>query len=267
MFRSLLSLALAIALGAIDAVAQTQDPVEHAKMEAFVDGAVREAMGAEKIAGVSVAVVDRAGVVLARGYGAAAFEPYRKADADTLFRVGSISKTPVWIAIMQLVEEGKLSLDDPINDRLPPSLRIPDEGFHKPILVRHLMTHTAGFEDSNEDLFVHDPAKLLALDEDLVVHRVHRVREPGTLAVYSNYGAALAGALVAHIAGESWPDYAERRILRPLGMATATYREPYPESVAAARGLPQPMSPEIIAKTTNGFRSHEAMVATGDSGA
>jgi CubicO group peptidase (beta-lactamase class C family) len=127
MFRSLLSLALAIALGAIDAVAQTQDPVEHAKMEAFVDGAVREAMGAEKIAGVSVAVVDRAGVVLARGYGAAAFEPYRKADADTLFRVGSISKTPVWIAIMQLVEEGKLSLDDPINDRLPPSLRIPDE--------------------------------------------------------------------------------------------------------------------------------------------
>ena len=115
------------------------------------------------------------------------------------------------------------------------------------------MTHTAGFEDSVEDLFVHDPAKLLALDESLVAHRVHRVREPGTLAVYSNYGAALAGALVAHVAGEPWQDYAERRILRPLGMATATYREPYPESVAATRGLPQPMSPEILAKTTNGF--------------
>jgi CubicO group peptidase (beta-lactamase class C family) len=254
LFRSLLSLALAITLGAIDAVAQTEDPAERAKMEAFVDGAVREVMRAEKIAGVSVAIVDRAGVVMARGYGAAAFEPYKKVDADTLFRVGSISKTPVWIAIMQLVEAGKLSLDDPINDRLPPSLRIPDEGFHKPILVRHLMTHTAGFEDSTEGLFVHDPAKLRALDEDLVVYRVHRVREPGTLAVYSNYGAALAGALVAHVAGEPWQDYAEQRILRPLGMATATYREPYPESVAAARGLPQPMSPEILAKTTNGFR-------------
>jgi CubicO group peptidase (beta-lactamase class C family) len=70
---------------------------------------------------------------------AATFEPYQKVDADTLFRVGSISKTPVWIAIMQLVEEGKLSLDDQINDRLPLSLRIPDEGFHKPILVRYLM--------------------------------------------------------------------------------------------------------------------------------
>jgi CubicO group peptidase (beta-lactamase class C family) len=253
LFPSLLSLALAITLGAIDAAAQAEGQVERAKIEAFVDGAVREAMRADKIAGVSVAIVDSTGVVMARGYGAAAFEPYQKVDAETLFRVGSISKTPVWIAIMQLVEEGKLSLDDPINDRLPPSLRIPDEGFHKPILVRHLMTHTAGFEDSTQGLFVHDPAKLLALDEDLVAYRVHRVREPGTLAVYSNYGAALAGALVAHIAGEPWQDYAERRILRPLGMATATYREPYPDSVAAARGLPKPMSIESLAKTTNGF--------------
>jgi CubicO group peptidase (beta-lactamase class C family) len=253
LFRSLLSLAFAVALGAIDALAETRDPAQHANMEALVDGAVSEAMRAEKIAGVSVAIVDRAGVVMARGYGAAAFEPYQKADAETLFRVGSISKTLVWIAIMQLVEEGKLSLDDPINDRLPPSLRVPEDGFLKPILVRHLMTHSAGFEDSIDGLFVHDPAKLLALDESLVAHRVHRVREPGTLAIYSNYGAALAGALVAHIAGEPWQDYAERRILRPLGMATATYREPYPESLAAARGLPQPMSPEILAKTTNGF--------------
>jgi CubicO group peptidase (beta-lactamase class C family) len=253
LFRSLLSLALAIALGAIDSVAQTRNQVDRARIEAFVDGAVREAMRAERIAGVSVAIVDGAGVVMARGYGAATFEPYQKVGADTLFRVGSISKTPVWIAIMQLVEEGKLSLDDAINDRLPPSLRIPDEGFHKPILVRHLMTHTAGFEDSTEGLFVHDPAKLLGLDESLAARRVHRVREPGTLAVYSNYGAALAGALVAHVTGEPWQDYAERRILRPLGMATATYREPYPESVAAARGLPQPMPPEILAKTTNGF--------------
>ena len=71
-------MALAIALGAIDAVAQTQSQGERAKMEAFIDGAVREAMRSEKIAGVSVAIVDRAGVVMARGYGAAGFEPYQK---------------------------------------------------------------------------------------------------------------------------------------------------------------------------------------------
>jgi CubicO group peptidase (beta-lactamase class C family) len=253
MLRLPLALAMVAALAGAEARAQTPAPVDHAKIETFVDGAVREAMRADKIAGVSVAIVDRAGVVMTRGYGAAAFEPYRKVDADTLFRVGSISKTPVWIAIMQLVEGGKLSLDDPINDHLPPELRVPDEGFQKPILVRHLMTHTAGFEDSIEGLFVHDPTKLLPLDQSLVVHRVHRVREPGTLAVYSNYGAALAGALVANVAGEPWQDYAERRVLRPLGMASATYREPYPETVATALGLPAPMPLETLAKTTNGF--------------
>src|SRR5208282_812384 len=158
-----------------------------------------------------------------------------------------------WIAIMQLVEQGRLSLDDPINDRLPPSLQVPDEGFQKPILVRHLMTHTAGFEDSTEGLFVHDPTKLMTLDQSLAAHHVHRVREPGTLAVYSNYGAALAGALVAHVVGETWQDYAERHILRPLGLGTATYREPYPESVATARELPEPVAAEVLAKTTNGF--------------
>ena len=249
MFRLILSLALLMSCGANRAPAQTQSHVDRTTIEAFVDGAVREALRADHIAGVSIAIVDRAGVVMARGYGAAAFDPYRKADADTLFRVGSISKTPVWIAIMQLVEQGKLSLDDPINNRLPPSLQVPDEGFQKPILVRHLMTHTAGFEDSTEGLFVHDPTKLMTLDQSLAAYRVHRVREPGTLAVYSNYGAALAGALVAHVAGETWQDYAERRILRPLGLATATYREPYPESVATARDpRPEPMAAEVLAK-------------------
>jgi CubicO group peptidase (beta-lactamase class C family) len=60
-------------------------------------------------------------------------------------------------------------------------------------------------------------------------------------------------ALVAHVTGEAWQDYAERHILRPLGLATATYREPYPESVATARELPEPMATEVLAKTTNGF--------------
>ena len=139
---------------------------------------------------------------------------------------------------MQLVEQGKLSLDDPINDRLPPSLRIPDDGFHKPILVRHLMTHTAGFEDSLEDLFVPDPEKLLSLDESLAALIVSTAcaspeRSPSTRTTARRSPARSSPTST----GEPWQDYAERRILRPLGMATATYREPYPERIAAARGL------------------------------
>jgi CubicO group peptidase (beta-lactamase class C family) len=140
--------------------AEAAPPFDRTKVETFVDGAVDVAMRADHIAGVTVAIVDRAGVIMTKGYGFAAFSPAKKVNADTLFRVGSISKTVVWIAIMQLVEQGKISLDDPINQRLPDSLRVPDEGFRNPILIRHLMTHSAGFEDSLEGLFVHDPTQL-----------------------------------------------------------------------------------------------------------
>jgi CubicO group peptidase (beta-lactamase class C family) len=236
-------------VGAVEAEPQ----LDHAKVEAFVDGAVRQASRADQIAGVTVAIVDRAGTIMTKGYGFRGFAPLKTVHADTLFRVGSISKTVVWIAIMQLVEQGKISLDDPINERLPESLRVPDEGFRNPILIRHLMTHSAGFEDSLEGLFIHDPARLRPTADFLATHRVHRVREPGVLAVYSNYGAALAGALVANVTGEPWQDYAEAHILRPLGMMSATYREPYPDAVAKAQGLGAPMAESVAAEVTSGF--------------
>jgi len=227
-------------------------PVDPARLEALVDGAVEQALVQDGIAGVGVAVVDASGVLLAKGYGQAA--PDQPADDATLFRVGSISKTAVWIALMQLVEQGKLSLDDPVNDHLPPALRIPDEGFAEPIRVRHLMTHSAGFEDSLlGSLFASDPARLQPMPEYLASHRVHRVRPPGQLAAYSNYGAALAGAIVAEVSGLGWEDYAEQRVLRPLGMATATYREPYPAELAAARGLPAPMPADVAARLSAGW--------------
>ncbi len=229
-------------------------PLDRARVEAFVDGAVSQAILRDHIAGVSVAVVDRSGVVLAKAYGQAGANPTRPAGPDTLFRVGSISKTPVWIAVMQLVEQGMISLDDPINDHLPPDLKIPDEGFREPIRIRHLMTHSAGFEDSVlGGFFVRDAAHLTNLETYLRTHRVHRVREPGTLAVYSNYGAALAGAMVAHVTGQRWEDYVERHVLRPLGMAEATYREPYSVAQANAANLAAPIPAAALARLSSGF--------------
>ena len=227
--------------------------IDPARLEALVDGAVAQAMAEDAIAGVTVAVVDGSGVLLAKGYGLAT--PEQPVDPATLFRVGSISKTVLWIALMQLVEQGKLSLDDPINDHLPAALRVPDEGFREPIRVRHLMTHSAGFEDSIlGSLFVADPEKLEPLAAYLASHRVHRVRPPGQLAAYSNYGAALAGALVAEVSGLAWEDYAEQRVLRPLGMTSATYREPYPAELARARGLPAPMPADVAAHLSAGWQ-------------
>jgi len=116
MFRLILSLALLMSFGASRAPAQTQSHVDRTTIEAFVDGAAEKRCGQTRQYRNCRSCRRSSGAWIR----AAAFDPYRKADADTLFRVGSISKTPVWIAIMQLIEQGKLSLDDPINNRLPP---------------------------------------------------------------------------------------------------------------------------------------------------
>jgi len=233
-----------------------------AELEAFVDGTVRLAMDQRHIAGVAVAIVQDGRVVLQKGYGFASFSPARPVDpATTLFRIGSISKTFTWIEVMRAVEAGKLDLDAPINNYLPPELQIPAQGFDKPIRVRDLMTHSPGFEDRVLGvLFAADPAKMLPLDEFLERYRPRRVREPGVLSSYSNYGAALAGAVVENVEGADWQTLVERDILKPLSLAHTTPREPYP----ARDGLPAPLSTGLAADLSAPMRwAGNAHVARG----
>lgn len=165
----------------------------------------------------------------------------------SLFRIGSASKTFTWTVIMQLVEEGRLSLDYPVNDHLPPALQVPDQGYDEPIRVRHLMTHSPGFEDTAlGHLFVRDPGAVLSLEEYLARYRPARVRPPGVVTAYSNYGVSLAGAKVSAVAGVPFEAYVERRILEPLGMDHTTFREPLGED-AEARRLPAPMRKDLRA--------------------
>jgi CubicO group peptidase (beta-lactamase class C family) len=247
-----LGLFLVLAAGVCSASSSQVDANE---LRTYIDGVVADAMQREPIAGVSVAVIDRSGVLFTKGYGVAALHPARSMASGTLCRVGSISKSLVWIALMQLAEQGKLKLDDPINQHLPPQLQIPDEGFSEPIRIHHLMTHSAGFEESIlGHMEVDDANRELPLVTYLARYRPHRVRPPGELAVYSNYSAALAGVIVAHTSGMSWEDYAETRIMRPLGMLTSTYREAIPPELARQHGLPQPASPAVASMMSAGFR-------------
>lgn len=226
-----------------------------ARLGDFVDGAVADALQRDRVAGVSVAIVGRDGVLLAKGYGISALNPRTEMTADTLCRIGSISKTIVWIALMQLVEQGKIKLSDPINQYLPKSLQVPDEGFSQPIQVWHLMSHTAGFEQTVlGHMIVDDPRRELPLSTYLARYRPHRVLPPGEIAVYSNYGTALAGIIVSQVSGMPWEEYAERQVLRPLGMRLATFREALPADVAAARSLPKPIDDAAATMLSRGFR-------------
>ncbi len=228
------------------------EPIPPADLEAFVDGYVANAMADRHIPGVSISVVQDGQILLKKGYGFADVAAGRSVDPDTtLFRIGSISKTFTHIALMKRVEDGKIGLDDPINDHLPPALRIPDEGFREPIRIRHIFTHQAGFEDRtlSGELFVHDPAELRPLAQYLVEERPRRVREPGQFSTYSNYSLVLTGAILQQVDGRPWADIVDDEILKPLGMAHSSAREPYP----ARAGLPAPMSAGLASNLANGY--------------
>ena len=143
-----------------------------------------------------------------------------------------------------------MRLDAPINTYLPEDLQIPEKGFSRPIRVRDLMAHETGFEDrALGHLFEQDPSRIRALATYLRQERPKRVREPGLFPTYSNYGAALAGEIVAHVTGQTFEQYVERQITGKLGLSHLTLREPYPKT----EGLPAPMRAGLAQNLSQGF--------------
>lgn len=225
-------------------------PLPPAELEAFIDGVVRDAMATDHVSGATVAIVQGGKPVLIKGYGFAT--PKRAVDpARDLFRIASVSKTFTWILLMREVEAGRMKLEAPINDYLPADMKIPDQGFNKPITVRNLMGHGGGFEDSAlGHLFTDKPQNVTTLAAYLKANRPNRVREAGTFSTYCNWCVALVGYAVARSAGA--PDFqtlAERDVFGPLGMSSTTFRTPYPPRA----GLPAPMPKALAERLSTGF--------------
>uniref|UniRef100_B0T4W2 Beta-lactamase n=1 Tax=Caulobacter sp. (strain K31) TaxID=366602 RepID=B0T4W2_CAUSK len=234
------------------AVVANTAPLPVADLEAYVDGVVRDRMAREHIAGVTIAVVQNGQVVLKKGYGVASLKDGRRVDPDkTLFRVGSISKTFTWIALMNEVEAGRMRLDTPINIYLPEKLQLKDQGKKTPVRLRDLMTHTPGFEDrALGQLFERDARRERPLELYLRQERPNRVREPGLLPAYSNYGVGLAGAALANVTGQPFETVIANQVIFPAGLTHTTFRENRPWRA----DLPAPMAPALAADLSDGFR-------------
>ncbi|MGH7649767.1 MAG: serine hydrolase [Gemmatimonadaceae bacterium] len=199
-----------------------------AALGAFLDGAFHQFIDQLHVRGAVVAVVKDGRVLYSRGYGYADVAGRVPIDpATSLFRIGSTSKLFTWTAVMQLVQQGKLNLDADVNTYLK-DFKIP-EAFGKPVTLRNLMTHSPGFEDGALGyLIASDSTRVKSIDETLKEHMPARVRPPGVLSSYSNYGAALAGLIVQNVSGMPFNDYIRRNILDPLDMHHATFQEPLP---------------------------------------
>jgi CubicO group peptidase (beta-lactamase class C family) len=208
---------------------ETRGPTDPAEMEAFLDNLFTKELEEYHIAGAAISVVKDGRLFLAKGYGYADLENKIPIDPEkTPFRIGSTNKLVTWTAVMQLVEQGKLDLDADVNTYL--DFHVPDT-YPQPITLRHLIAHTAGFEDLYLDFVSLEESKeVLPPGEFLAAHLPARVFPPGEVASYSNYGAALAGYIVGRVSGLSYDQYVQEQILDPLGMTHSSAIAPlHPE--------------------------------------
>ncbi len=211
----------------IDGTVRIPPPITADSVRRFFDTAFKVQQLDHKMVGSIVSVVYRGEVLFKTGYGWADLEQRVAADADrSLFRIASITKLFVWTAIMQLYEAGRLDLEDDVNSHL--DFEIP-QTFPEPIRIKHLMTHTPGFEERNVGSSSRSIADVVPLDQYLRSAIPMRVRPPGEHASYSNYGTALAGYIIERITGQSWSDYVDENILIPLDMSSTNTHVPLPE--------------------------------------
>ena len=202
-----------------------------AQFEPYLDGLLAAEFNDHKLAGAAVSLIVDNQPVLLKGYGHADLASRTEVDpARHLFRPGSVSKLFTWTAVMQLVEQGKLDLDADVGSYVP-QFEVPNE-FDTPLTLTHILTHTPGLEDGAAGyLFGDEPEDNIGLAVALEKWMPTQVREPGTMASYSNWATALAGLIVANVSGMTFEEYVEQHIFQPLGMTQATFEEPLPASL------------------------------------
>jgi CubicO group peptidase (beta-lactamase class C family) len=189
-------------------------PLVHARSQADpVAHTVRAEMEKQKIPGLALLVSRRGQIVRAEGYGLANVELNVAVKPETIFQSGSVGKQFTATAVMMLVEDGKIGLDDPLTKYFAGA---PDRW--RQVTVRQLLSHTAGFTDYPKDF---DLRKDYTEDELLkIVQAIPPAYAPGTDWSYSNLGYLTLGILIHRVTGEFYGDFLEQRVFQPLGMST-----------------------------------------------
>ena len=162
-------------------------------------------------------------------YGYANIEEQIKADDETVYEWGSVGKLLVWVSVMQLWEKGEIDLDTDVNQYLPEGF-ISKLNYDKPITMKNLMNHNAGFEDTVFQMCAEDEKSILELGEALKLTQPQQIFEPGTVVSYSNWSTALAGYIVEQISGQAFYDYVQEHIFKPLDMKHTALEPTYSDN-------------------------------------
>lgn len=215
--------------------------------------------------GVSVAAIAGGEVVWSDGFGETTPGTGAAVGARTLFQSGSISKAVFALAVMRLVEEGKLDLDDDVNDRLE-SWRVPaNDGWQPRITLRQLLSHTAGTTVHGFPGYPRaapHPSVAQILDGVPPANTQAVVVDwlPGTQFRYSGGGTTIAHLLVADVTGQPFPELMRALVLDPAGMADSTFAQPLPPALAARAAAAHPWNGR---QTPGGWHEYPEMAAAG----
>ena len=178
--------------------------------------------------GLAVVVVPASGPQLFSGHGVANIKTATRISEETVFRIGSITKTFTAVAVMQLWEQGLIELDAPANDYLRAFQLVPVKTSWRPATVRHLLTHTAGVPEWLHPLRMINSgwfAESFALEErvptlaEYYQGSLRLAAEPGTIWTYTDHGFATLGQIVEDVSGQPLDHYFRNYIFEPLGMA------------------------------------------------
>ena len=190
------------------------------KFEKSIDSIVQE----YNVPGLAIALIQNDSVILTKCVGFSNIEKQIPITLKTQFRIASMSKSFVALAILKLVEDGKLSLETPLKEIIP-EIEI-ENSYDEPVRVVHLLEHTAGFDHGRfKEAINFDSDPYMPLKQVLEISPETRtVRwKPGTRVAYSNHGFAVAGYVIEKISGQKYEAYIEENILKPSGMNYSSF--------------------------------------------
>lgn len=235
-FTVVITLCLVVHLAGAGAVSAQAQPPSDGELISRIDELVNAALKQPGAVGFSVAVARGEKIIIARGYGLAEAEHEVPADADTMFRIGSITKQFTAAAIMRLHEQGKLGLDDDMHKFLPD---FPTQGHT--VTIRHLLTHTSGIHSytSDGEFMVKRTGLELTHDELLAEFKDDPFDfAPGEKWAYNNSGYYLLGMIIEKISGKPYGQYVQNEFFTPLNLTRIRYDS----------------TPEVIKNRAQGYR-------------
>jgi CubicO group peptidase (beta-lactamase class C family) len=221
---------MAAFLTSIPALAAPPDTVaprkDYARIAAVLEKFIQREMKDKGLPSLSIALVDDQQVVWARGFGFADPDKNIPATANTVYRIGSVSKLFTDIGIMQMVEKGKINIDAPVSTYIPEFK--PANQFDKPITLRQLMSHRSGLLRESPIGHYFDPTEPTLKATVLSMNALPLVYPPETRVKYSNVGIATVGYVLERMNNERFPAYLKKAVLVPMGMESSAF-EPEPK--------------------------------------